>query len=817
MKKLLVLLLCPLIGFCQIPTTSGYHRVAQVFARAPQSVTSQVVPYASVTVTVNSTGAPATIYSDPQLSSLISPPTITADDSGNYDYYVPLSYLVAETISSPGQGVQTIYNIGQYAGTGGGVSQIVAGANVTLSPSGGTGVVTINAANSTFNPAVPGNIGFGTPAALNATAVTAQTYGYGSKPTTALVAEGDSLTAGYLLSSPSTQSWPAKLATQPFFNGAVLHNAAVTGSTCASMTSRYATAVQPYKPNGTTITKAYLIFMIGRNDEGNPLSSTQTCIASYIAQAVTDGFTVIPMTVMPSSLLSIGPVGTQTATITSFSATTTSATFIAANTFTVGQYVYLYPFSYGVPYTGYIGQVTAASSTQFTLATSGSAISSTSVTGVGTNVAYASWDSIQPSWDTTREQLNAWILQNYPQAIDTSQWINNPNDPTTVFDGTHFQPYVYARMAENIAAKLNPSGGIDSIQPIGSQYNPVVQGELDAGSIGVTAPVNGLVGSYNSNTYLRSYWNNGNSSFFTDAYNPNSSTYQPLIYRVSAATFALNGGAQVGWNGTTFQSASNVVSFEDGSGPFVQCTAAGYGGTTYASGVVTFQPFAGYSGGSISCTDLNGNVIVQTYPSTSGTFSVTMATQFQNTGGSWKSFGAGNFNIQNSAFQLNGNTILPSALVGYTGTGTKIPTASTMTASLPVCTDANSTETTSGCTALPNGTTATTQTEGDNSTKLGTTAYTDGHDISKNCGTTTACANTLSTVIKSFYGTVALLGGTATVTGFSPAFTSTSTYVCTVSDTATTPAAATWQATSSSSITIKGTGTDTISYICLGT
>lgn len=38
-------------------------------------------------------------------------------------------------------------------GGGGGVSQIVAGTNVTVSPSGGTGAVTINASGGSGNPA----------------------------------------------------------------------------------------------------------------------------------------------------------------------------------------------------------------------------------------------------------------------------------------------------------------------------------------------------------------------------------------------------------------------------------------------------------------------------------------------------------------------------------------------------------------------------------------------------------------------------------------------------------------------------------------
>ena len=112
MKKFLlgfVLLLstCPLFG----QATNGFHRTAVALARAFQGVTAQVVPNAKVTVTSTATGLAATIYSDPALSSQITPSVVTADNSGNYGYYIPLSYCVTETITSPGQGTQVITNI----------------------------------------------------------------------------------------------------------------------------------------------------------------------------------------------------------------------------------------------------------------------------------------------------------------------------------------------------------------------------------------------------------------------------------------------------------------------------------------------------------------------------------------------------------------------------------------------------------------------------------------------------------------------------------------------------------------------------------
>ena len=82
------------------------------------------------------------------------------------------------------------------------------------------------------------------------------------------------------------------------------------------------------------------------------------------------------------------------------------------------------------------------------------------------------------------------------------------------------------------------------------------------------------------------------------------------------------------------------------------------------------------------------------------------------------------------------------------------------------------------------------------------------------CGTTTTCSNTAETSPRIVTGTVALSGGTATVSSMT-AWTSTSTFTCTGTD-ATAAAAVKKVNASSSSITITGTSTDTIGYICVG-
>lgn len=88
------------------------------------------------------------------------------------------------------------------------------------------------------------------------------------------------------------------------------------------------------------------------------------------------------------------------------------------------------------------------------------------------------------------------------------------------------------------------------------------------------------------------------------------------------------------------------------------------------------------------------------------------------------------------------------------------------------------------------------------------------------CGATSTCANTAQTSAFIIQGSAPLVSGTPStvvVTGISPAFTSTATYNCTVTD-QTAGSALFYAKTSSSSITITGpnTVTDVVSYICVG-
>jgi hypothetical protein len=83
------------------------------------------------------------------------------------------------------------------------------------------------------------------------------------------------------------------------------------------------------------------------------------------------------------------------------------------------------------------------------------------------------------------------------------------------------------------------------------------------------------------------------------------------------------------------------------------------------------------------------------------------------------------------------------------------------------------------------------------------------------CGTTTTCSATAQTSAIIVQGRVTLSGGTATVTAL-PTFTSTSSFHCTAQDTTSTATSANAVPASTTSITVTGTLTDVIDYICVG-
>ena len=91
------------------------------------------------------------------------------------------------------------------------------------------------------------------------------------------------------------------------------------------------------------------------------------------------------------------------------------------------------------------------------------------------------------------------------------------------------------------------------------------------------------------------------------------------------------------------------------------------------------------------------------------------------------------------------------------------------------------------------------------------------HPKVQSCGTTTSCSNTALSNSRIVIGSVGLSAGSATVSGFSPAFTSSSTFVCTATDASGASAVRVTNA-SASSITLTGglLSGDTINYHCIG-
>lgn len=116
-----------------------------------------------------------------------------------------------------------------------------------------------------------------------------------------VVFEGDSITNGYGLSSPSTERVSKLCESLPQFSGATIYNTAVDGSLVATLAARYVASVQPYAP--ATGTTGYLFVNVGLNDVA-ALTAAATIFAaieSYATTAIADGWKVIVSTIGPSS------------------------------------------------------------------------------------------------------------------------------------------------------------------------------------------------------------------------------------------------------------------------------------------------------------------------------------------------------------------------------------------------------------------------------------------------------------------------------------------------------------------------------------
>jgi subtilase family serine protease len=269
-------------------------------------------------------------------------------NSGGATINVPAGSLTAGIDSltvnyTPDATSSTIYNPGSNTAS---VTVIAPPLTATVEVTPSSASVALTQA-LTVNVVVSGGNGNPTPTGT----VTLTSGAYGTENFAPLngqyyISEGDSITADVYMPSPSTQAWSAQLSQMPYFkNRATFVNAAVSGSTWESMTTRYPTAVQPYRPNGATILKSYLSILIGRNDLGETPSQIEAGIQAYVNQAKSDGFTVILATTLPSTDAPAPPLtpGGLTANITAFNSnpTTNQTIFTASNTFTAGQHVFL--------------------------------------------------------------------------------------------------------------------------------------------------------------------------------------------------------------------------------------------------------------------------------------------------------------------------------------------------------------------------------------------------------------------------------------------------------------------------------------------
>jgi hypothetical protein len=129
----------------------------------------------------------------------------------------------------------------------------------------------------------------------------------------------------------------------------------------------------------------------------------------------------------------------QTATITGAVAGTNSVTYTASNSFVVGQYVYVSGVSPTSLNTG--GQVTAASSTSFTITGSGSGTFVTGGTASGCNI------SVPSATPTLTADRWGWYSGGSGATINITQQMFTPGTaPVAGYEGTY-----YLQMAQTIA------------------------------------------------------------------------------------------------------------------------------------------------------------------------------------------------------------------------------------------------------------------------------------------------------------------------------------------------------------------------------
>jgi hypothetical protein len=115
----------------------------------------------------------------------------------------------------------------------------------------------------------------------------------------------------------------------------------------------------------------------------------------------------------------------------------------------------------------------------------------------------------------------------------------------------------------------------------------------------------------------------------------------PFVKMTAAGTFSLDTNTYAPLN---FWS----IAFNYNLGvPFWSCTATQWAQAPpsydFSTGIVTFVAVSTLSSGSITCTDFNGNVVTQSYPTTGTTQTINILTQFGNSGGAWTKQTSSNF------------------------------------------------------------------------------------------------------------------------------------------------------------------------------
>lgn len=264
MKRLLLFLSIATCAFGQ--ATTGYHRVGQVLSRGSSGAQAVIQPYSSITVTATATGLGATIYSDPLLTAPISPSVVTADSSGNYDYYIPLDYCVTETISYPGSGGVTIPNIcvisktttgninaglagqlGYYATSGNSIS----GEDFATIAQGGTGASTAAGAWANILAgagAQAPNTVFAGPSAGIATTPSFRALVSADIPNNAANTTGNAATATLATAASSLATTPAQCTVGQFSTGIT----ATGDANCGSPSTSAITQINGGSTDGTT-------------------------------------------------------------------------------------------------------------------------------------------------------------------------------------------------------------------------------------------------------------------------------------------------------------------------------------------------------------------------------------------------------------------------------------------------------------------------------------------------------------------------------------------------------------------------------------